>query len=99
MKLGHVYITTTKNNTVLYTGVTSYLTKRIYQHKTKFYKGFTSRYNCDKLVFYQEFNTITEAIAYEKKIKAGSRAKKEKLINEMNPEWKDLSDGWIFDFK
>jgi len=99
MKLGHVYITTTKNNTVLYTGVTSYLIKRIYQHKTKFYKGFTSRYNCDKLVFYQEFNTITEAIAYEKKIKAGSRAKKEKLINEMNPEWKDLSDGWIFDFK
>ncbi len=87
---------TNKNNTVIYAGVTSNLLKRVYQHKTKFYKGFTSRYNCDKLVYFQEFPNIVEAIAYEKKIKAGSRLKKELLINKQNPDWKDLSDGWIF---
>jgi putative endonuclease len=94
MKQSWVYMTTNKNHTVIYTGVTSNLAKRILQHKTKFYKGFTSKYNCDKLVYYKEFSNIIEAIKYEKTIKAGSRAKKEKLINEMNPEWKDLSDGW-----
>ena len=99
MKQYHVYITTNKNKTVLYTGVTSNLIKRIYQHKTKYYKGFTAKYNCDKLVYYQEFSNIIEAIAYEKKIKAGSRAKKEKLINEINPDWEDLSDGWVFNIK
>jgi putative endonuclease len=96
MKLSHVYITTNKNKTVLYTGVTSNLVRRIYQHKTKFYKGFTSRYNCNQLVYYQEFTDIREAIAYEKKLKAGNRARKEKVINDMNPEWKDLSEGWVF---
>lgn len=89
---------TNKNNTVIYTGVTSYLLKRVYQHKNKVYKGFSSKYNCDKLVFYKQFSNIVDAIAYEKKIKAGNRKNKEKLINEMNPEWKDLSDGWVFDF-
>ena len=86
------------NHTVIYTGVTSNLLKRVYQHKTKAYKGFTSKYNCEKLVYFQEFTHISEAIDFEKKIKAGSRAKKEKLITEQNPEWKDLSDGWLFMF-
>ena len=84
-----------KNNTVIYTGVTSNILKRVWQHKNKEFKGFTSKYNCDKLVFYREFYDIRDAIAYEKKLKAGSRAAKEKMINEMNPEWMDLSDGWI----
>ena len=94
MKQSWVYITTNKNHTVLYTGVTSNLVQRLYQHKTKYYKGFTSKYNCDKLVYSKEFANIIDAIKFEKTLKAGSRAKKEKLINEMNPEWKDLSDGW-----
>jgi putative endonuclease len=96
MQLSAVYIITNKNHTVLYTGVTSNLVKRIYQHKTKFYKGFSSRYNCDQLVYFKEFSGIILAIAYEKKLKAGNRANKEKLINALNPEWKDLSDGWMF---
>ncbi|MDT0688589.1 GIY-YIG nuclease family protein [Salegentibacter sp. F188] len=99
MKLSHVYIMTNKNHTVLYTGVTSNLLRRVYQHKTKFYKGFSSRYNCNQLAYYKEFTNIKEAIAYEKKLKAGNRARKENLINEMNPEWKDLSDGWVFDIE
>lgn len=95
MKYSWVYILTNKKNTVLYTGVTSNLQKRIFQHKNKSYKGFTSRYNCDKLVYIQEFSEIKQAIQYEKKIKAGNRAKKEKLINTQNPTWKDISEGWI----
>ena len=94
MKVPHVYIMTNKYNKVLYTGVTSDIVKRVKQHKDKFYKGFSSRYNCDKLVFYKEFPSMLEAIAYEKKLKAGNRKNKEKLINDMNPEWNDLSDGW-----
>ena len=95
MRTSHVYILTNKNHTVLYVGVTSDLVKRIEQHKMKFYKGFTSRYNCDHLVFYHTFDDIREAISYEKKLKAGNRANKEKLIKAMNPEWKDLSDSLL----
>ncbi len=98
MKFSYVYIITNKNNTVLYTGVTSNLQKRVYQHKNKTYKGFTSRYNCEKLVYYTEFTDINEAISFEKKIKAGNRKNKEKLINLTNPNWEDLSDGWLFNF-
>lgn len=93
MKSSYVYIITNKNNTVLYTGVTSDLLGRINQHKYKIYNGFTARYNCDKLVFYVEFTSIAEAILFEKKIKAGNRKNKEKLIDNLNPEWKDLSEG------
>ena len=95
MKKPYTYMMANKNNTVIYAGVTSNISKRVWQHKNKVYKGFTSRYNCDKLVFYREFSDIRDAIAYEKKLKAGSRVAKVKLINEMNPEWKDLSEGWI----
>ena len=99
MKKGYVYIMTNKNNTVLYVGVTSDLLKRIYRHKTKYYKkSFSARYNCNKLVYYLEFDSITLAISKEKQIKAGSRAKKEALINSINPDWDDLSDGWLFYF-
>jgi putative endonuclease len=88
---GYVYIMTNKNNSVLYVGVTSNLKTRICQHREfKYPNSFTSRYNITKLVYYQGFIYIEEAIKTEKKIKAGSRNKKLKLINEMNPSWKDL---------
>ena len=84
---------TNKNNTVIYVGVTSALRARIWQHKTKFYpKSFTAKYNCDKIVWYESFPRIEAAIDREKQLKAGSRNKKEELINKMNPEWKDLWD-------
>jgi len=89
-KQGYVYILFNKRNGTLYTGVTSDLTKRVYQHKNKLAEGFTSRYDVDKLGYYEACNSITSAIEREKQIKAGSREKKLKLIETMNPEWKDL---------
>ena len=89
---------TNKNNTVIYISVTSYLLKRVYQHKTKAYKGFTSKYNCEKLVYFEEFSDINHAIAREKQLKSGNRKRKEDLICLENPEWTDLSDGWLFYF-
>ena len=87
-----VYIMTNQYDGVLYTGVTSNLFKRVNEHKEKLIGGFTSRYNVTKLVYYEEFVTMPEAIAREKQIKGGSRQKKIELINSMNPEWKDLYD-------
>ena len=82
---------TNKNNSVLYTGVTNNLVKRVSEHKNKKYKkSFTYRYNADKLVYYEIFNNIKDAIAREKQIKAGSRTKKINLINTNNSEWDDL---------
>ncbi len=81
---------TNKNNTVIYTGVTSNLIQRVYEHKEKLINGFTKKYNCTKLVYYEIFNDPYNAIAREKQIKAGSRKKKIDLINAMNPEWNDL---------
>ena len=79
------------NNATLYVGVTSTLAARIVQHKEKLYQNsFTSRYNCKKLVYYHWFDTIIKAMDEEKRIKGGSRKKKEVLINSMNPEWNDL---------
>jgi putative endonuclease len=98
MKKAHIYFLTNKNNTVIYIGVTSNLLKRIYQHKTKEFKGFTSKYNCDKLVYFEEFDDVNAAIAREKQLKAGNRKRKEDLINCENTEWKDLSEGWLFQF-
>jgi putative endonuclease len=90
-KGGCVYILTNKRHTVLYTGVTSDLYVRIVEHQEKKYaNSFSARYNVTKLVYYESFNSIEEAIDREKQIKAGSRAAKEKLINLINPEWKDL---------
>lgn len=98
MKKSFVYFMSNKNNTVIYVGVTSDLVKRVYQHKTKAFKGFTSKYNCDKLVYFEEFNDINQAITREKQIKAGNRKRKEQLINFANPDRNDLSDGWLFYF-
>lgn len=90
---GAVYIITNKNHTVLYTGVTSDLRSRIKQHINQTYpNSFTAKYNCNKLVWFELFNRIEEAIAKEKQIKDRSRAYKLSLINTMNPEWKDLWD-------
>ncbi len=88
----YVYILTNKNNTVLYTGVTNDLNRRVFEHKNKLLEGFTKKYNADKLVFYEAYDEINNAIAREKQIKGGSRLKKIKLIEEMNCGWKDLSD-------
>ena len=87
-----VYILSNRRNTVLYTGVTSNLKKRVWKHKNKIVKGFTLKYNIDKLVFYELHDTMESAIEKEKNIKGGSRKKKENLINDINPEWKDLYD-------
>ncbi len=88
---GSVYIMTNVHNQVLYTGVTSDLIKRVSEHKEKKYdKSFSASYNLDKLVYYENYITIEEAIAEEKRIKGGSRTKKIKLIQSKNPEWKDL---------
>ena len=90
---------TNKNNSVLYTGVTSNLQKRVYEHKTKYHKdSFTYRYNCSKLVFFSDFENISDAIEFEKKLKAGNRIKKQKLIESQNPEWIDLAEDWLFQF-
>jgi len=85
------YIVTNKPNGILYTGVSSELKYRIQRHKTKKYKNsFSARYNLDKLVYYEEYNSIITAREREKQIKAGSRKKKIELIESMNPEWRDL---------
>jgi len=88
----YVYIMTNKINTVLYTGINSDLKKRIWEHKEKIIKGFTKKYNIDKLVYWEIFNDPENAILREKQIKAGSRYKKIELIKGINPEWKDLYD-------
>jgi len=88
---GAVYIMTNKSHSVFYTGVTSNLISRIQEHKTKFYpKSFTVRYNIDKLVYFEPFHSIEEAIAREKRIKKYRREKKLALINSINPDWRDL---------
>jgi putative endonuclease len=90
---GYIYILTNKNHTVLYTGVTSNLGNRIYEHRNGIYKNsFTLKYNVKELVYYEGFLSIEEAIYREKQIKAGSRQKKLDLINGFNPEWQDLSN-------
>jgi len=89
---GYVYLMMNKTNSVIYTGVTSNLEKRIYEHKNKVVAGFTSKYNISKLVCYEIFNCIEDAILREKQIKAGSRKKKIELIKSMNPSFVDLYD-------
>lgn len=82
---------TNTKNTVIYTGVTSDLKNRVEKHKHKKHsRSFTSRYNLDKLVYFEKFNSIGEAIYREKQIKGGSRKRKVELINTMNPGWNDL---------
>lgn len=77
---------------VLYTGITSNLRKRIWEHKNKLVEGFTKKYNTVKLVYFEQTENVMSAIAREKQLKNWNRQKKIKLIEKMNPEWKDLSD-------
>jgi putative endonuclease len=86
----YVYILTNYTNTVLYTGVTNNLCRRVYEHKEKIADCFTKKYNIDKLVYYEVFNDIKFAIEREKQIKGGSRKKKIELIEGFNKDWEDL---------
>ena len=86
----YVYIMTNLHNTVLYTGVTNDLKRRIYEHKDRLIDGFTKKYNIKKLVYYKVFECPENAILREKQIKAGSRKKKIDLISHFNKEWVDL---------
>jgi putative endonuclease len=81
-------------NTVLYTGVTNDLERRVYEHKNKLVKGFSAKYNITKLVYYEVFKDIREAILREKQIKGGSRRKKIELIKNINPQFDDLAEEW-----
>ena len=84
---------TNTNNTVLYVGITSDLVRRVYEHRTHAIKNsFTHKYNCTKLVWYQSFDNVEEAIVREKQLKNGNRQKKIDLINSINSEWNDLWD-------
>ena len=95
MEKGYTYITTNKNKTVLYIGATNDIIRRINEHKNKTFKNaFTARYNCDILVYFEEFDTVAEAFEREKQLKSGNRKRKESLINSINPNWDDLSLNW-----
>ena len=96
-KGGYVYIIGNWTRNVIYVGVTSDLEKRIYQHKYKLIKGFSTKYNLSALLFYEGFGDIELAIAREKEIKSWRREKKNRLIVSVNPHWKDLSEGWFED--
>jgi putative endonuclease len=86
----YTYIMTNKSNTVLYTGMTNDLPKRVYEHKSKLIEGFTKKYKITKLIYYEIFDDAYTAISREKQIKAGSRQNKIDLVNSINPDWKDL---------
>ena len=92
MKGAYVYILSNKRNGTLYTGVTSNLVKRIFEHKEKVVSGFSAKYNLDLRVYYEEWWSIEEANQREKQLKAGNRKKKLSLIESINPDWKDLSE-------
>ena len=87
----YIYILTNAYHTVLYTGVTNDLVRRCYEHKQKLVKGFSHRYNVNKLVYFEKFDHIELAIFREKQIKGYSKVKKVELINKLNPEWRELS--------
>jgi putative endonuclease len=87
----YIYIITNPNNTVTQVGITSNLHERVSQHKEKVVRSFTSRYNINKLVYYEIFSDADSAISREKQIKGGSRKKKVELMNSLNPKWEDLS--------
>lgn len=89
-KIPCVYIMTNKHNTVLYVGVTNSLLRRVWEHKNKLDKGFSKQYSLDRLVYYEFFGEMIEAIKREKQIKGGSRKKKMDLVNNFNREWVDL---------
>ena len=89
---GIVYMLTNKHNNVLYTGVTKNLQRRLAEHKLHINEGFTAKYNTDKLVYYEWYDRLDVAIKREKQLKNWKREWKDKLINDFNPEWKDLAE-------
>ena len=94
---GNFYIMTNAHNTVLYCGATDNLFRRISEHKNQAYsKSFTSRYNIDKLVYFEAYSLLADAFAREKQVKAGSRKKKIALIEKVNPEWRDLFEDFTY---
>ncbi|HNX89465.1 MAG TPA: GIY-YIG nuclease family protein [Paludibacteraceae bacterium] len=90
LRLYYVYILTTKSNTVLYTGVTNDIKRRVFEHKFGFNEGFTKKYHVHKLVYFEVFDFVELAIVHEKQIKGYSREKKIKLIEALNPDWKEM---------
>ena len=93
-KTYYTYMMTNYTNTVLYTGVTNDLVRRVSEHKSGSIPGFTQKYHCNNLVYYESFSDIDQAIRREKLIKEYSRAKKNRLVETMNAEWRDLSEEW-----
>ena len=91
----YTYILTNWNNQVMYIGVTNNLERRVLEHKNSLFKGFTTKYNVNKLVYYEWYNDINSAIAREKQLKGWKRYKKNELVETINPEWKDLSEDWF----
>jgi len=91
----YIYILTNKHNTVLYTGVTNDLARRCHEHKIKLNKGFTAKYNVDKLIYYEVFDYIDLAIKREKQIKGISRSKKDSLIDKVNPNRDELYNNGV----
>ena len=90
MEKYYIYIMSNKTGSTIYVGVTNNLVNRVAEHRTRDNKSFTSRYNCHKLVYYEEYSSILEAIAREKQIKSWNRGRKERMIDDMNPERVDL---------
>lgn len=90
----YVYMLSNRWHNVLYIGVTNSLEVRVWQHKAKKISGFTKKYNCDHLVYFEIYERIDQAIAREKQLKGWTRAKKNALIATMNPDWSDLAAGW-----
>ena len=90
----YVYFLTNRTNSVLYVGVTNNLQRRLYEHKKELADGFTKRYHVHKLVYFETTTDVRAAIAREKQIKSWSRARKNALIETMNPKWEDLSLNW-----
>jgi putative endonuclease len=88
----YVYLMTNWNHRVVYVGVTNDLIRRVYEHKNKLIKGFTEKYNVDKLVYFEETADVLSAIAREKEIKKWRRQKKDALVPSANPKWQDLSE-------
>jgi putative endonuclease len=89
-----VYILTNWRDSVFYTGVTNDLERRVYEHREGVNKGFTKKYNCYKLIYFEKHSHIDEAIRREKLIKRYKRDWKKNLVESINPEWKDLAQGW-----
>ncbi|WP_289846253.1 GIY-YIG nuclease family protein [Winogradskyella psychrotolerans] len=99
MSLWYIYIMSNKFNGTIYIGVTNNLEERVKEHKLKIYPdSFTSKYNCNKLVYFEEYSKAEEAIVREKRLKKWKRDWKIKLIEDMNPSWVDISDNWNIDF-